>query len=186
MHLHIRNKTTRSKKLPAPKSEAGRLIGGGIGDDDGVGRTEGGAAQAVVEVLGVAGGVVAERDGLPGGRGRGAADAPGLLREPPEQLPPRAVPAPPALRDARDGVARRELQPLDRRDGAAAAAAPAGRRRRPRGGGGRGCGRHTARQVDGAGRRGRVGGAHAHGVLLRRGGDRGYWGREEMVVVGLL
>jgi hypothetical protein len=67
-------------------------------NDDGGGRAAWrGWATPVVEVLGVAGGVVAERDG-PGparGRRRGAADAPGFLRQPPEQLPPRALPAPP-------------------------------------------------------------------------------------------
>lgn len=74
-------------------SVAARLIRRIGGDDDGGGGARG--AAPVVEVLGVAGGVVAERDGPARGRRRGAADAPGLLRQPPEQLPPRALPAPP-------------------------------------------------------------------------------------------
>jgi hypothetical protein len=66
-----------------------------IGADDDAARR---GAAPVVEVLGVAGGVVAERDGpTRGRRRRGAAHAPGLLRQPPEQLPPRALPAPPDL-----------------------------------------------------------------------------------------
>uniref|UniRef100_A0A0E0JNR7 Uncharacterized protein n=1 Tax=Oryza punctata TaxID=4537 RepID=A0A0E0JNR7_ORYPU len=125
--------------LKAIESAAGRLIGG-IGGAGGRGRERGvvrGGAAAVVEVLGVAGGVVAERDGPGGGarRGRRAADAPRLLRQAPEQPPPRPVAAP-----ARGGadVAHHELQAPDHRGAAspacaAGAGAGAGQRRPRRG-----------------------------------------------------
>jgi hypothetical protein len=134
-----------------------------IGGDGGAARR---GAAPVVEVLGVAGGVVAERDGpTRGRRRRGAAHAPGLLRQPPEQLPPRALPAPPDL------ARQDELRAADQ--GARSAVLVW---TRPRGDGGRGRGGgHAAGQGGGVGWRGQVsGGAHAHGLLAvpSREGDR--------------
>ena len=128
-----------------------------------------GGAKAVVEVLGVTGGVVAERDRPARGRRRGAADALGLLRQPPEQPPPRAQPAP-------AGVAGQdELRTPD--DGCCAAVLV---RLWPRsGGGGRGRGHgHAPRQVDGAGWRGQVSSAHAHAFcsVARETGEWERWG----------